>query len=176
MASDNIDADKLAALEALLRQERERRFNEKIAKGEVEIITGVPDADDETPIVVAPETSPSVEDFGARKHVSEALHVASNPPPSTPLPASHQYDTTPAQGPVRIIVQTQAPDPERNDPGTVEEGSYSVTSGGIVLVEDAEGRLIGSEVLRPGDDAKSVARAILRSKTAPNDFWGRTLH
>jgi hypothetical protein len=45
MASDNIDPDKLAALEALLRKDLERRFNEKLAKGEY-VVIGTPREED----------------------------------------------------------------------------------------------------------------------------------
>jgi hypothetical protein len=54
MASDNIDADKLAALEALLLQERSRRLSE----GPLEIITGVPECEDDgEPIAKADKAS-----------------------------------------------------------------------------------------------------------------------
>jgi hypothetical protein len=48
-------------------------------------------------------------------------------------------------------------------------GSYTV-AGNVVRVEDAEGRSLGSQALRPGDDPKAVARAILRTKKTPTAF------
>jgi len=66
-------------------------------------------------------------------------------------------------------VQTRAPDPERNDPGQITEGEYTV-SGGIVRIRDDQDRELGSEVLRPGDAPAAVARKILREKKAPA-FW-----
>jgi hypothetical protein len=55
------------------------------------------------------------------------------------------------------------------DAGEIIEGTY-VVSGGRVHVEDMEGRHLGSEALRPGVDAASIARSILR-KGAPDTFW-----
>jgi hypothetical protein len=161
-----IDADKLAALEALLLKERKRR-EEPISV----IITGVPDADDEASPIAAPKDK-TPRDFHARNRASEALHAARNPPPSTPLPASalHEFDTAPAQGPFRIIVQVRAPYPERGDHGEVAEGTYTV-AGNVVRVEDAEGQPLGRQALAPGDDPKAIARSILRTKKAPEPFW-----
>jgi hypothetical protein len=121
MSGDNIDADKLRALEALLLKEQERRAREKpidvivtgvpragrddddYPPGATVIITGVPDDDGEAPPIAKAGKAPRVEDFGARKRVAEALSAVSNPLPSTPLPASalHAYDTAPADG--RIV-------------------------------------------------------------------------
>ena len=175
--SDDIGAEKLAALEALLLKEREKRASEEPISV---IVTGVPDADDEDAVCVTmppkpPEDrAPSVEDFGGRRRASEAMAAARNPPPSTPAPRPQQSVETPDSGPHRIIVQTRAPDSERGDHGQVEEAVYVVRDG-VLHVDDGE-RELGSQRLQPGDDPRSVARSILREKKAPNDFWGRTLH
>jgi hypothetical protein len=50
------------------------------------------------------------------------------------------------------------------------------SSGELVRVRDDQGRELGSEVLRPGQDHAAVARSILRTKKAPNEFWSRSLH
>ena len=164
--ADNIDAAKLAALEALLLKERERR-EEPITC----IVTGVPDPDDDGEVPIANEDK-APRDFHARRRVSEALLAARRPPPSTPAP--RPVESSPPEGPYHVHAQVRGPD-ERGDAGEIAEGRFTICDG-VVRVEDAEGHPLGSEVLRPGDDAKSVARKILREKKAPNDFWGRTLH
>jgi hypothetical protein len=167
--ADNIDAAKLAALEALLLKERERRASEEPITC---IVTGVPDPDDDGEVPIANEDK-APRDFHARRRVSEALSAVSRPPPSTPAPRS--VESSPDEGPYRVHAQTRGADPERGDPGEIAEGSYTI-SGGMVRVRDDQDRDLGSEVLRPGDDPKAIARSILRTKKAPNDFWGRTLH
>jgi hypothetical protein len=76
----------------------------------------------------------------------------------------------PDEGPYRIIAQTRPPDPERGDHGEVAEGTYTV-AGNVVRVEDTEGRSLGGQVLRPTDDPRVVARAILRTTKSPEPFW-----
>jgi hypothetical protein len=182
MASE-INADKLAALEALLLKERERRASEEpitmiitgVPRGDDDayppgatvIITGVPDDDDEAPpIARAPE------DFHAHRRVSEMLSSVDKPMPTTrpPAPIREASVKRPDEGPHRIIVQVRAPDPERGDHGEVAEGTYTV-AGNVVRVEDTEGRSLGGQVLRPGDNPATVARAILRTTKAPEPFW-----
>jgi hypothetical protein len=41
----------------------------------------------------------------------------------------------------------------------------------MVNVMDLQGRLLGTERLRPGDDPAAVARRILRAKSTPDDFY-----
>ena len=55
------------------------------------------------------------------------------------------------------------PDPDKDDPGQIIEGAYSVT-GNALRVYDDGGRVIGLERLQPGDDAAAAARKILREK------------
>jgi hypothetical protein len=64
----------------------------------------------------------------------------------------------------------RAPDLERGDHGEVAEGTYMV-AGNVVRVEDMEGRSLGGQVLRPTDDPRVVARAILRTAKTPEPFW-----
>jgi hypothetical protein len=42
--------------------------------------------------------------------------------------------------------------------------------GGVLHVDDGE-RELGSQRLQPGDDPRSVARAILRTTKSPEPFW-----
>jgi hypothetical protein len=170
MASDNVDADKLAALEALLLKERERRASEEPI---TVIITGVPrcgrDDDGEAPpIAKAPEDKTRrVEDFGARQRVSEALLAARRPPPSTPAPRPVE----PAEPLVAHRIWVQVAPPTERDPGAIIEGSYALTENGVLRVYDADQNLLGTEHLRPGADAGAAARRVLREKKAPAQFW-----
>jgi hypothetical protein len=72
-------------------------------------------------------------------------------------------------GPFHLHVQIRGSDPDAGDPGEIIEGNYTVAHG-RVHVEDAEGRILGSEALRPGVDPASIARAILR-RQEPDTFW-----
>jgi hypothetical protein len=201
MASE-IDADKLAAFEALLLKDLERRFNEKLAKGEC-IVTGVPrrgDAPDGAAVIITGvpragrdegdggETPhgdvsktvdshrPQVADFRARQQVSEMIRAVEAPQPSTPPPTPSSIKSSPAQGPYRIHVQVRAPDPDKGDPGEIAEGTYTISSGGTVRVYDADRNLLGTEHLHPGADAGAAARRVLRTKKAPDEFLSRSLH
>jgi hypothetical protein len=136
------------------------------------IITGVPDDDGEAPpIAKAPEDKTTPRNFHARRQVSEALSAGSKPLPRTPAPRPQRQSVErPDEGPHRIIVQVRPPDYERSDHGEVAEGTYTV-AGNVVRVEDAEGRSLGGQVLRPADDPRVVARAILRTTKTPEPFW-----
>ena len=167
---ENYKADKLAELRTA-GERREIVFDEPMV-----LITGVPragrDVPDEgevPPIAEVPRIAkaPRIEDYFARRRVSEAMSSASKPPPGTPAP--RPVENSRDEGPYRIIAQTWAPDLEKGDPGEIAEGTYTIC-GGMVRVEDAEGRPLASQVLRPGDDPAVVARSILRAKTR-EQFW-----
>jgi hypothetical protein len=64
----------------------------------------------------------------------------------------------------------RAPDLERGDHGEAAEGTYTV-AGNVVRVEDMEGRSLGGQVLRPGQDHAAVARSILRTTKSPDPFY-----
>src|SRR5262249_32624848 len=80
------------------------------------------------------------------------------PAPIPPLTASQQSSSSKVQ-PHRVRTQLERPS-ERNPGGTIAEGWYRV-SGGVVYVEDLQGRPLGSHPLRPGEDAEAIARRIL---------------
>jgi hypothetical protein len=56
------------------------------------------------------------------------------------------------------------------------EGSYTISDGNIVRVEDDQGRPLGGQVLQPGDDPAAVARSILRTKKSAEPFWDPILY
>jgi hypothetical protein len=168
--ADNIDADKLAVLEALLCKERERRLGEE----PLEIITGVPDADDNAPKGKAKaDTALRVDDFSARRQVSEALSAVNKPMPTSPPPASGFEE--PAEPLEEHHIWAQVAAPTDTNPGAIIEGNFTFQDG-VVRVYDLDGNLIGTEHLSsPNANAAAVARRVLREKKGPSDFW-RTLH
>ena len=92
------------------------------------------------------------------------------PAPIPPLTASQQSSSSKVQ-PHRVRTQLERPS-ERNPGGTIAEGWYRV-SGGVVYVEDLQGRPLGSHPLRPGEDAEAIARRILNQKSSgASQFYG----
>jgi hypothetical protein len=70
----------------------------------------------------------------------------------------------PAEGPRHSIRCTvRPPDPEKDNPGQIIEGSHSL-SGNVLRVYDDEGRLLGTDKLQPGGDAAHAARRVLKEK------------
>jgi hypothetical protein len=90
-------------------------------------------------------------------------NASSEPPPSSEPVASE----APSQ-PRRVWTQIKPPS-EDNPGGIIAEGTFTV-SDGTIRVEDTQGRPLGSEILQPGDDAKAVARRLLREKRG-GSFW-----
>jgi hypothetical protein len=122
--ADNIDADKLAVLEALLCKERERRLGEE----PLEIITGVPDADDNAPKGKAKaDTALRVDDFSARRQVSEALSAVNKPMPTSPPPASGFEE--PAEPLEEHHIWAQVAAPTDTNPGAIIEGNFTFQDG-----------------------------------------------
>jgi hypothetical protein len=68
----------------------------------------------------------------------------------------------------RITVQTEAA--TETSPGAIAEGNWELADDKVV-VTDLEGRPIGSEKLKPGDDPVVVARRILRQGRSRKDFY-----
>jgi hypothetical protein len=64
--------------------------------------------------------------------------------------------------PFRVTVRR--PDPDAKDPGQVEEGRYRLHADGLLEVEDANGRSMGSSRIGPSDDPLVAARNRLRQK------------
>jgi hypothetical protein len=117
------------------------------------VITGVPrqGRDDGLPIPTSPSTSWLM--------AMETKPVERKAPP-LPQPSPE----LPAEGPRHSIRCTvRPPDPEKDDPGQIIEGSHSL-SGNVLRVYDDEGRLLGTDKLQPGDDAAHAARRLLKER------------
>jgi hypothetical protein len=90
----------------------------------------------------------------------KAVRVASFRPVLPPRPPA-EAAPAPVEGPrVYVYVEIQHGDGAA-DPGTIQEGHYTIT-GNVVRVEDMEGRSLGTQALRPGESAATVAKQILR--------------
>jgi hypothetical protein len=68
----------------------------------------------------------------------------------------------------RITVTTEPA--TESSPGAIAEGNCNVIDDKVV-VTDLEGRPIGSEKLKPGDDPTVIAKRILRRGRARPDFY-----
>jgi hypothetical protein len=151
-----------------LREAGERReiiFDEPLV-----LITGVPGCDEsfDGEAIAKEDTALRVEDFGARRRVSEALNAVDRPMPNSPAPVS-------AEEPAELLeehrIYVQVAPPTENDPaGAIVEGSYSLTEDGVLRVYDVDGNPIGTEHLSPDADAVAAARRVLRGKVGGGDF------
>ena len=64
---------------------------------------------------------------------------------------------------------------DADDPGEVREGWYSV-EGKSVTVTDTRGKYVGSRTMRKGEDARVVAKQLLRERKAPeSESFNRVL-
>jgi hypothetical protein len=177
VASDEEVAAEIEAVKARevvrLREAGERR--EIIFEEPLVLITGVPGCDEsfDGEVVAKEDTALRVEDFGARRRVSEALNAVDKPMPNSPAPVSAEEPAELLEE-HRIYVQV-APPTEDSPAGAIVEGSYSLTEDGVVRVYDVDGNLVATDHLSPDADAAAAARRMLREKKGPNDFW-RTLH
>jgi hypothetical protein len=66
------------------------------------------------------------------------------------------------------MVQTEAP--TETSPGAILEGHYDLIDGKVV-VTDLQGRPIGKEEVKSGDDPTVIAKRILRRGRAHRDFF-----
>jgi len=151
-------------------EKREIIFGEAAKDGEIEqisvIVTGVPRANrdaDYQPVVEAASESATWKCVmcGGTFPASVTIHKCESPAadqPKSPLPRSAQ-PVAPVEK--RRVSTSIAPSSEA-DPGEVIEGYYTV-SGGMLYVEDRQGRALGSVALAPGDDPIAAARKILRN-------------
>src|SRR5215472_10982255 len=84
-------------------------------------------------------------------------------PPRAPLPRPTIPEFPIEEVRRSICCTVRLPKPEKGDPGQIIEGSYSL-SGNVLRVYDDTDRLLGTDTLRPGDDATHAARKILKEK------------
>jgi hypothetical protein len=61
-----------------------------------------------------------------------------------------------------------------DDPGEIAEGWFSI-DGKVLTVTNKAGKYIGSRTMRKGEDARVVAKALLREKTPESESFNRRL-
>jgi hypothetical protein len=155
---DAIPRVKEAAITALRAkgESREVVFGTRIPDGRLieAITTGVPrpgrDDGIEWPISIPEKT-----------FIPPAPRSESEPPPEPRREFAKPVEAV-AQG--RVIIQLSAPDPARDDPGSVAIGFYTLYSNGVIEVANEEGHPIGGGHVEPDGDAAAAARAVMRRK------------
>jgi hypothetical protein len=68
------------------------------------------------------------------------------------------------------FVVSISPPTSGNPGGMAAEGKYAVEAN-TLFVQDAAGGLVGSRVLAPGEDARTIAKALLYDKKRGGKFW-----
>jgi hypothetical protein len=56
-------------------------------------------------------------------------------------------------------------DPSGNDPGEISEAEWGVSSDDELVVRDLEGAILARHKLKAGEDARRVARSLLRGRS-----------
>jgi hypothetical protein len=73
-----------------------------------------------------------------------------------------------------VCVQTRRCE-DADDPGQIAEGWFSI-DGKVVTVTNASGKYVGSRKMIAGEDARVVAKQLLREKSPEGESFNRVLH
>jgi hypothetical protein len=126
--------------------------------------------------VADPASVPSAPSF-----LSPEDRAIKPPLPSPPVRAAADFVEEEAaeepQPPVietYVCVQTRRCEDE-DDPGEIAEGWFSI-DGKVVTVTDANGKCVGSRTMLKDEDARVVAKALLREKSPESESFNRVLH
>ena len=201
---DDIDHNKLDAALERLEAERERRLAEKIDAGEIIevplwIVAGSQagacaqveqaKADKLAELRAAGETREVVFEVttvatGVCKHgeATETKPWKPTAPPFLPRPQRDEVvdvvedEVREAPAPViETYLQVQVRQcQDDDDPGQVAEGWYSI-DGKVLTVADANGKYVGSRTMLEGEDARVVAKQLLREKSPEAESFNRRL-
>jgi hypothetical protein len=201
---DDIDHNKLDAALERLEAERERRLAEKIDAGEIIevplwVVAGSQagacaqveqaKADKLAELRAAGETREVVFEVttvatGVCKHgeATETKPWKPTAPPFLPRPQRDEVvdvvedEVREAPAPViETYVQVQVRQcQDDDDPGQIAEGWYSIDNG-QVIVTNATGKYVGSHALLKGEDARMVAKRLLREKAPEGESFNRRL-
>jgi hypothetical protein len=193
---DDIDHDKLDAALERLEAERERRLAERIEAGEILSVPLVIVAGTEPEALARVEGAKAgklaelraagdlrevkftVELIvtGVCKHGEATVSEPWKPMSPPFLPRSARRDEVVEEEAVReepqppiieTYVQVQIRQcQDDDDPGEIAEGWFSVNNG-VVTVTDVQGREIGGRAMLSGEDARVVAKQLLREKKVP---------
>ena len=99
-----------------------------------------------------------------------------SPPPHAPDEVVEEEDREEPQPPVfetYICVQTRACHDD-DDPGEIAEGWFSIDDK-VLTVTDANGRHVGSRTMLEGENARVVAKQLLREKAREAESFSRPL-
>jgi hypothetical protein len=104
----------------------------------------------------------------------EATGEPRKPMPSLRTPTVKQLpvdqreaEATPEAPLIETYIAVQIGQCQEDDPGQIREGYFSIDDGGTVTVTNATGKYVGSRALLQGEDARAVAKVLLREKKAP---------
>jgi hypothetical protein len=202
---DDTDPDKLDAVRARLEAEREQRLAEKVAAGEIVrvplfIVVGTASAADAAVEQAKADRLKDLHDAGETrevvfattivitgvcKHGEATVHEPWKPtaPPYLPRTSSVaaepneeeavRADPQPPLFETYIAVQTRRCHDDE-DPGEVAEGYFSVDAGHVTVTNKAGG-FVGSRVMLKGEDARAVAKQLLREKVPESESFNRRL-
>jgi hypothetical protein len=62
-----------------------------------------------------------------------------------------------------------------DDPGEIKEGWFSIDDGKVLTVTDTRGKYVGSRAMLEGEDARVVAKQLLRAKSPESESFNRRL-
>jgi hypothetical protein len=198
----DIDHDKLDAALERLEAERERRLADRIEAGEVVSVPLCIVAGSESEASARVEEAKAdklaeLRAAGDQREVKFTVELIVTgvlrpgeatetepwkPTPSLPAPVA--ADEVALEEAVReepqppiietyISVQTRACHDD-DDAGEIAEGWFSIDAG-QVTVTDANGKYVGSRAMLEGEDARVVAKQLLRGKKAPEEEFNRPL-
>jgi hypothetical protein len=127
-----------------------------------------------------PASEPSAPSFASREDGAAAALPLPTPTavgtaraPDARTRKKRQKNHSPPVIETPICVQTRACH-DADDPGEVREGWYSV-EGKSVTVTDTRGEHVGSRTMLKGEDARVVAKQLLREKTPESESFNRRL-
>jgi hypothetical protein len=156
-------ADKLAELRAAGDQ-REVAFAVNV------VITGVVQHGEEPADPASAPSAPSFasrEDAAIRPPLPAPVSTASDDAVDLPDPNEEEEPQPPVIESYVCVQTRRCHDGE--DPGEIAEGWFSV-DGKVLTVTDAKGKYVGSRTMLKGEDARVVAKLLLREKKQPSDF------
>jgi hypothetical protein len=201
---DDIDPDKLDATLARLEAERERRAAERIEAGEIVSIQlfVVAGSEPEARAKVEEAKASKLAELRAAGDLREVKFTVElivtgvlrqgeatetepwKPAPRPLLPLARKRDEVVEEEAVReepqppiiesyVQVQVRACRDD-DDAGEITEGWFSI-DGGVLTVTDASGKYVGSRALLKGEDARLVAKQLLREKVPESESFNRRL-
>jgi hypothetical protein len=162
--AEEAKADKLAELRAAGDQ-REVAFDVTMA------VTGVLRPGE----VADPASVPTAPTFSSREDAA-IRPLLPSPPPHAPDEVVEEEAREEPQPPVietYICVQIRQCQDD-DDPGEIAEGWYSI-DGKVLTVTDANGRHVGSRAMLEGENARVVAKRLLREKAPEAESFNRRL-